>query len=213
MSFVKPFNSVNRWMVLCTSIALATFTNSYAQTSTVGLQAMRTFVAQQKSISGDFVQINEGKKSRQSGRFAMAKPDKFRWEIKKPFEQLLISDGQTLTQWDVDLNQATQRSSEGLLNNTPAALLMGGVAVEKQFGLQDAGNSEGLNWVKATPNKNEGSFKSIKLGFKNGVPAVLLAQDSFGGNVRIELKNIKTTPINPSTFQLSLPKDADIVKI
>lgn len=193
-------------------LALTT-TNSYAQTSTVGLQAMRTFIAQQKSISGDFVQINKDKQVPQYGQFAMSKPDQFRWQIKKPFEQLLVSDGKILTQWDADLNQATQRSSQGLLNNTPAALLMGGANVEKQFGLQDAGFSEGLNWVKATPNNSDSAFKLIKLGFKKGIPVVLLTQDSFGGGSRIELKNIKTNTVSPSSFQLSLPKDADIVKI
>jgi outer membrane lipoprotein carrier protein len=202
----KGFNALLMLLTLAT-------TNSYAQTSTVGLQAMRTFVAQQKSISGDFVQINKDKLVRQYGQFAMSKPNQFRWQIKKPFEQLLVSDGKTLTQWDVDLNQATQRSSEGLLNNTPAALLMGGASVEKQFGLQDAGFSEGLNWVKATPNNSDSAFKLIKLGFKNGIPAVLLTQDAFGGGSRIELKNIKTNAVNPNNFQLSLPKDADIVKL
>ncbi|MEN9912514.1 MAG: hypothetical protein RI956_958 [Pseudomonadota bacterium] len=212
MTIKKTIRLNKGFNALCLSLAL-TVTNSYAQTSTVGLQAMRTFVAQQKSISGDFVQINKNKQVRQYGQFAMAKPDQFRWQIKKPFEQLLVSDGKTLTQWDADLNQATQRSSQGLLNNTPAALLMGGANVEKQFGLQDAGFSEGLNWVKATPNNSESSFKMIKLGFKNGVPVVLLTQDAFGGGSRIDLKNIKTNAVSPNNFQLSLPKDADIVKL
>ncbi len=193
---------------LLTLLALA----SAAQAET-GLQAMRSFVAAQKSVSGEFVQTVAGKTSRQTGSFALAKPAQFRWAIQKPFEQLIVSDGKTLTQWDTDLNQATVRSAEGMLANTPAALLLGGAAVEKQFGLADAGDAEGLAWVQATPKATDGQFKSIKLGFKDGVPAVLIAQDAFGGSSRIELKNISTAPVPASQFSFTAPKGADVVKM
>jgi outer membrane lipoprotein carrier protein len=194
-----------------TLICAATLSLS-AQAET-GLQAMRSFIAAQKAVSGEFVQTTVGKTSRQSGTFALAKPAQFRWAIQKPFEQLLVSDGKTLTQWDADLNQATVRNAEGMLANTPAALLLGGAAVEKQFGLVDAGESEGLAWVQATPKQADGSFKSIKLGFKNGVPAVLIAQDAFGGTSRIELKNVHSQAVPASQFSFTAPKGADVVKM
>ena len=178
-----------------------------------GLQAMRSFIAAQKSISGEFVQTVAGKTSRQTGTFALSKPAQFRWSIQKPFEQLLVSDGKTLTQWDADLNQATVRNAEGLLANTPAALLLGGAALEKQFNLVDAGTEEGLAWVQATPKAADGQFKSIKLGFKDGVPAALLAQDAFGGISRIELKNVNTAAVAASQFNFTPPKGADVVKM
>jgi outer membrane lipoprotein carrier protein len=206
----KNFTVQHVWVTAALTMATAM---TQAQTTGPGLQAMRTFVAQQKSISGEFVQTVQGKNTRQSGRFAMSKPAQFRWEIQKPFEQLLISDGKTLTQWDVDLNQATQRNAEGLLNNTPAALLLGGAAVEKQFGLSDAGSADGIDWVQALPKNTEGQFKSIKLGFRKGVPAVLLAQDAFGGQSRIELKKISTQTLDAGQFHFTPPKGADLVKM
>jgi outer membrane lipoprotein carrier protein len=196
---------------LLTLIFATTFSLS-AQAET-GLQAMRGFIAAQKSVSGEFVQTTVGKSSRQSGTFALAKPAQFRWAIQKPFEQLLVSDGKTLTQWDADLNQATVRNAEGMLANTPAALLLGGAAVEKQFGLADAGTDEGLAWVQATPKLADSSFKSIKLGFKNGVPTMLIAQDAFGGISRIELKNVHSQAVPASQFSFTPPKGADVVKM
>jgi outer membrane lipoprotein carrier protein len=178
-----------------------------------GLAAYRAFIAAQKSVSGEFVQTTAGKTTRQTGTFALAKPASFRWAIQKPFEQLLVSDGKTLTQWDADLNQATIRNAEGLLANTPAALLLGGASVEKQFGLADAGNEEGLAWVQATPKGTDGQFKNIKLGFKDGAPAVLIANDSFGGSSRIELKNVTTQVASAAQFQFNPPKGADVVKM
>lgn len=193
-------------LVFASSLALS------AQAET-GLQAMRAFIAAQKSVSGEFVQTVQGKTTRQTGTFALAKPASFRWSIQKPFEQLLISDGKTMTQWDADLNQATTRNAEGMLANTPAALLLGGAAVEKQFGLVDAGNDEGLAWVQANPKQADSQFKSIKLGFKDGVPAALVAQDAFGGTSRIELKNVSTKAVDASQFNFTPPKGADVVKM
>jgi outer membrane lipoprotein carrier protein len=200
-------------LLITTATVVMTALLPLAAHAEAGLAAYRAFIAAQKSVSGEFVQTTAGKTTRQIGTFALAKPASFRWAIQKPFEQLLVSDGKTLTQWDADLNQATIRNAEGLLDNTPAALLLGGAAVEKQFGLADAGNEEGLAWVQATPKGTDGQFKSIKLGFKAGAPAVLIAQDSFGGTSRIELKNINTQAASATQFQFTPPKGADVVKM
>jgi outer membrane lipoprotein carrier protein len=200
-------------LLITTATVVMTALLPLAAHAEAGLAAYRAFIAAQKSVSGEFVQTTAGKPTRQIGTFALAKPASFRWAIQKPFEQLLVSDGKTLTQWDADLNQATIRNAEGLLDNTPAALLLGGAAVEKQFGLADAGNEEGLAWVQATPKGTDGQFKSIKLGFKAGAPAVLIAQDSFGGTSRIELKNINTQAASATQFQFTPPKGADVVKM
>ncbi len=200
------------WLNLVT-VLLSTACLAQGAQAETGLAAYRAFVAAQKSIAGDFVQSTVGKTAKQSGSFALAKPASFRWAIQKPFEQLLVSNGKTITQWDSDLNQATIRSAGDLLTNTPAALLLGGVGVEKQFGLVDAGAHDGLAWVQATPKDKEGQFKSIKLGFKDGVPALLIAQDAFGGESRIELKNVHTQAVSASLFQFIAPKGADVVNM
>ncbi len=196
--------------LLSALIATSFSLTAHAET---GLQAMRAFIAAQKSVSGEFVQTVAGKTTRQTGTFALSKPAQFRWAIQKPFEQLLVSDGKTLTQWDTDLNQATIRSADGLLANTPAALLLGGAGVEKQFGLADAGSDEGLAWVQATPKLADSQFKNIKLGFKEGVPVTLIAQDAFGGTSRIEFKNVSTQSAPASQFVFTPPKGADVVKM
>jgi outer membrane lipoprotein carrier protein len=204
-SFTRLLSAVNIF-----ALGAALHTSAFAET---GLEAMRSFIAAQKSVSGEFVQSTVGKTNKQTGSFALSKPAQFRWAIQKPFEQLIVSDGKTLTQWDVDLNQATVRSADGLLANTPAALLLGGAAVEKQFGLVDAGNDEGLAWVQATPKSTDGPFKSIKLGFKDGAPAALIAQDAFGGTSRIDFKNLSTKAVDAAQFQFTAPKGADVVKM
>ena len=52
--------------------------------------------------------------------------DDFCFDYRKPFEQTIVADGQTLWFYDVDLNQVTQRPQAQALGNTPAALLASG---------------------------------------------------------------------------------------
>src|SRR5690242_10909353 len=44
---------------------------------------------------------------RSSGRFAFARPGKFRWAYEKPRQQLLVADGTKLWIYDPDLQQVT----------------------------------------------------------------------------------------------------------
>ena len=203
----------NRLVYILFCLSCVAGSAAYAQSVGAGLQAMRTFVATQKSISGDFVQTVVGKAKTQNGSFAMSKPGQFRWAINKPFEQLIVSDSKTLTQWDADLNQATVRSAVGILNNTPAMLLLGGADVDKQFILSDAGADAGMVWALATPKTADSQFKSIKLGFKDGQAAALRIEDAFGGLSTIELKNVSTKLLADSQFKFTPPKGADVVKL
>ena len=61
----------------------------------------------------------------QAGSLALKHPNKFRWLSKEPYAQLLISNGETLWQYDEDLEQVTVQSLNKKLSATPALLLSG----------------------------------------------------------------------------------------
>ena len=54
-----------------------------------------------------------------SGTFEFARPSRFRFDYKKPFEQTIVADGQTLWLYDADLNQVTARKQSQVLASTP----------------------------------------------------------------------------------------------
>ena len=60
-----------------------------------------------------------------SGEFAIARPGKFRWSVDKPYQQLLVGDGERVWIYDPDLNQVVKRRNDQALGSTPAALLAG----------------------------------------------------------------------------------------
>ncbi|MEO5793753.1 MAG: outer membrane lipoprotein chaperone LolA, partial [Rhodoferax sp.] len=96
-----------------------------------GLESLENFVKTVKSGRADFTQVvtsppKEGQAVRvktSTGSFEFQRPSKFKFLYKKPFEQSIVADGQTLWLYDVDLNQVTARKQSAVLGSTPAALI------------------------------------------------------------------------------------------
>src|SRR5487761_2278586 len=135
-----------------------------------GLEQLKRFVQDTQSGQAQFTQTNLGVKSSSSaqsssGLFQFSRPGKFRWEYQKPYPQTIVGDGHTLWIWDPDLRQVTRKKLNESLGSTPAAILAGDNALEKGFHLEEAGASEGLEWIMATPKTAESGFEKIRLGF------------------------------------------------
>src|SRR5919206_5099027 len=93
------------------------------------VDTLKDFVAQVKTGHAAFTQTvtspDGAKKKNSSGTFDFARPNRFRFAYAKPFEQLIVADGQKVWVYDADLNQVTARKLTQALGATPAALLAG----------------------------------------------------------------------------------------
>lgn len=151
-----------------------------------------------------------------SGSFEFQRPGRFKFTYKKPFEQTIVADGQTLWLYDVDLNQVTQRSQAQALGSTPAALLASApdlAALKADFTLENGPDQDGLQWVQATPKAKDGQLKSVRVGFAGEQLAALDIQDSFGQRSVIRFSALQALPSLPaSVFQFKPPAGADVVK-
>ncbi len=102
------------------------------------VESLKEFVRDVKSGSASFTQTVTSpdgvKKKNSSGVFEFSRPNRFRFAYAKPFEQVIVADGQKVWIYDADLNQASSRQFSTALGATPAALLAGG-NLEKDFEL------------------------------------------------------------------------------
>ncbi len=116
-----------------------------------GLEQLQAFVDGAKTGRATFKQVVAGRNGRPpqeaTGTFAFARPGKFRWTYEKPFDQLIVGDGQKLWIHDRDLNQVIVRDLPAALGATPAALLAGDNTLERNFTLVSAGSDGGLRWT------------------------------------------------------------------
>lgn len=189
-----------------------------------GLQNLEAFVKTVKSGHAEFTQTvtappKDGETARpkvSSGSFDFQRPGKFRFDYKKPFVQSIVADGETLSLYDADLNQVTQRKQAQALGSTPAALIAAAPdlrALQADFSLEDAPDRDGLQWVKATPKNKEGQLQSVQIGFQGEALAALEILDSFGQRSALKFGKVEVNPSLPvATFQFKVPAGADVIR-
>lgn len=188
-----------------------------------GLESLESFVKTVKTAHTDFTQVvtmppKDGQAARtktSSGVFDFSRPGRFRFVYKKPFEQTIVADGQTLWLYDVDLNQVTARKQTQALGSTPAALIASAAdlkALQADFVLKSDADSEGLEWVLATPKAKDSAVQTVRVGFKAGELAVLEIVDSFGQKSSLRFNDFKANvALEPAAFQFKPPAGADVI--
>lgn len=198
-----------------------------------GLRSLESFVSTAKTGRAEFTQVvtspaREGQAPRvktSSGTFEFSRPDRFKFIYKKPFEQSIVADGQTLWLYDVDLNQVTARKQSQVLGSTPVALIAAAPdlrALQADFTLTDAPDRDGLQWVLATPKSRDGQLQAVRVGFKaptGTAPAdtaslqVLEILDSFGQRSVLTFSSFEVNPLLPAkAFEFKAPAGADVIK-
>ena len=190
------------------------------------LNSLENFVKNTKSGRAAFTQVvtspaKDGqtpKTKTSSGTFEFLRPNRFKFLYKKPFEQSIVSDGQTLWLHDVDLNQVTARKLVQVLNGTPAAVIAAAAdlkGLQADFVLVALPEKAGLRWVQAVPKTKEGQLQSITVGIRTTDKGTELAAleilDSFG---QLSVMTFSQFEINPSlaaaSFQFKPPAGADV---
>ncbi len=189
-----------------------------------GLDSLENFVKTIKSGRAEFTQVvtppaREGQAARSktsAGTFQFVRPNRFRFDYRKPFEQTIVADGQTLWLYDADLRQVTARKQAQVLGSTPAALIAAApdlTALRKDFDLEAAGEKDGLQWVQATPKVKEGQLLGVKVGFRGSELAALEILDSFGQRSVMTFSKMElNVPVPADTFNFKPPQGADVLK-
>ena len=189
-----------------------------------GLESLETFVKTAKTGRADFTQVvtapaKEGQAPRvktSTGTFEFSRPGRFKFVYKKPFEQSIVADGQTLWLFDVDLNQVTARKQSQVLGSTPAALIAAAPdlkALQLDFTLADAPDKDGLEWVVATPKARDGQLQTIRVGFKAATLNALDILDSIGQRSLLTVAQFEMNPaLNATAFQFKPPPGADVIR-
>lgn len=181
-----------------------------------GISSLKKFYAETRSMRADFYQIVTDKQGRKVqevyGQMQLQRPNKFRWDYNKPFEQQIISDGNQVWLYDTELAQVTVRELGKALGSSPAALLAGEDGLDKNFKLTNAYRKGNLDWVSTTPVDSDVGFNKISLGFKADKLQEMDLVDSFGHETRIVFSKIEqNVAFDGKTFLFKPPKGVDVV--
>lgn len=193
------------------------------------LNSLSQFLKQTQSGRSQFSQVvtspakadQAPRRKTSSGTFEFQRPQQFRFAYQKPFVQTMVSDGQSLWLYDADLNQVTVRKQSQAWGQTPAAFIAstGDLKVlQAEFNLMPEADSEGMQWIKATPKQSEGSVQIIRVGLKvqaQAIPvlSVLEIVDGLGQTSRLNFQNFEVNAkLTPETFQFKTPAGAQVIR-
>lgn len=181
-----------------------------------GLTQLAAFLEGAKNGRAAFVQTvgakAGGSARTATGTFTFARPGKFRWAYEKPIEQLIVGDGERLWIFDRDLNQVIVRRLDRALGSSPAALLAGDNALEKNFVLADDGDGDGLEFVVARPRGGESGFDSVRIGLAGNLPRRMELKDSFGNVTTLRFADFeRNLALDAAQFRFAPPPGADVV--
>jgi len=216
MTHMNPIFRKTAWALAAALLA------SVAQAG--GLDSLDAFVKNIKSGRASFTQTvsapaKDGQAVRakvSSGSFEFARPNRFKFIYKKPFEQSIVADGQTLWLYDVDLAQVTARNQAAALGSTPAALIAAAPdlkALQAEYELRDAPSADGQEWLQAKPRSKDGSLQSVRVGFKGGVLATLEILDSFGQRSVLQFSAFEANAaLDAGSFAFKPPAGVDVVR-
>lgn len=180
-------------------------------------EALNSFVKNRSFAEGQFSQVVQSPsgavKQRGTGEFTFSRPGKFRWEIKKPYPLLLLSNGVTVVSFDEDMGHATQKPIGNAIDSTPVALLFGSKEVDKLFNLKDEGVKNGREWLLIKPKDKDNLFDYARIGWKDGLPVNLEIHDALGQVTRLELSNWRFDKPQPAShFEFKAPPGVDVIR-
>jgi len=180
------------------------------------IEKLHAFIEQTRSARATFTQTvadSSGQITQQaSGTDQFQRPGRFRWTYSKPYEQLIVGDGEKLWIYDKDLNQVTQRKLDKALGSSPAALLAGADDIEKYFSLNALGKKGKLDWLEVRPYDEDSLFDKVRMGFYRNTLEVMELYDHFGQKTTIKLSRFERNPVTPGdTYTFTIPDGADVV--
>ena len=148
-----------------------------------------------------------------AGEMAVQRPGLFYWHTEGKAEQTIVSDGQKVTLWDPDLQQATIKKLDPRLNQTPALLLSGDVSkISDSFDITSKQTSNVIEFT-LKPKAKDTLFDTLNLSFGNGVINNMRLIDSVGQRTDILFTGVKANqPVPASKFKFDIPKGADVIQ-
>ena len=183
---------------------------------------LESYLAGLQSLDADFEQFIRSPTGalveRLTGRMALLRPGRFRWEIDTPYHQLIVVDGEHLWLYDPELEQVSVRPAVEALAHTPAALLTGTAQLEAYFRVSSPRPApNGGIEVELVPRAGRSDdYHGLKLYFTHGELSGLDFTDGLDQEVQVRFSEVRRNqPGNPveAEFRFTPPQGVDVVDL
>ncbi len=209
----KPFPRAAGALLLTLGLALG------AQDARAGTarEQLEHFLKDVKTLRADFEQTllgstGGGAPEHSGGLLLLLRPGKFRWDYRRPYEQLILGDGENVWIYDKDLDQVTVKAQDSALGDTPALLLSGATPLEDSFLVSET-TERGQDWVVLRPKNPDSTFRLVRLAFQDNVLTRMEMLDSFDQLTRFRFLNAKVNvPLPAELLRFTPPPGVDVIR-
>lgn len=200
-------------VVLCSSLGAQT---EGTQSDLDGSESLESFLEETQTLRAEFEQelwSSEGRLiEAASGTLWLKRPNRFLWNYREPFEQVVVADGESLWIYDVELGQVTVSPLDELVAATPAMLLSGDQAVRDGFEIQESFDANEIDWVRLVPKLEGTDFSAVLIGFREGILTSLELVDGLDQVTEIQFGEVEVnSAIADDSFDFTPPEDVDII--
>ncbi|MDO4710008.1 MAG: outer membrane lipoprotein chaperone LolA [Pseudomonadota bacterium] len=179
--------------------------------------ALNAFSHGLRTLDGGFLQevydSKGGLKESSAGKVSMSAPNLFRWQYVRPYQQLIVADGQTVWIYEPDLQQVSRRPQGAEEESSPLSALIDPARLERDFDVAEEGSTEGMEWLSLTPKQRADSgFEKARLGFNQRGLAQVEISDALGQRTVMRFGTWKRNSRLPgNTFRFTPPKGVDVI--
>lgn len=186
--------------------------NAYAGEGRVLLDK---FLTDTQTMSAHFKQTLKsaegGMLQESAGTFYLQRPGKFRWNYTEPYPQEIVSDGERVWIYDVDLEQVTVQKQGTGRDNTPMALLQNRQRLEDAFEIHERGQEDGVYRIELLNKQLDTDFDRVMLGLDDKGLRFLQLHDQFDQTTHIFFTDLKSNPeLEPLLFEFTPPEGVDV---
>ena len=146
------------------------------------------------------------------GTLALQAPRQFRWETTAPYQQTIVADGAKVWVYEPDLEQVSVRRQSAAEAQSPLTVLTDLSQLDAQFTTGEAGEREGLAWLRLGSREKDADFEYAELGFDATTLQRMRFKDQLGNLTEIRFSDWVRNPAVPAgTFTFVPPKGVDVV--
>lgn len=146
------------------------------------------------------------------GVLALEAPRLFRWQVTKPYKQLIVADGKKVWIYEPDLQQVTVRDQGAQEAHSPLTVLTDLSQLDSEFKASDVGTRDGLEWLRLVSRSQDPQFDYAEIGFDASGPRRMVFKDTIGNRTEIAFSEWQRNPSLPAdTFTFVPPKGTDVV--
>lgn len=192
-------------LLILSSFAQADDTSAFIKQ----VQKTQSFIAQFTQTTKD----NQGGVLQSlKGTLKVKRPSKLYWNTQPPYEQLVVSDGELVWVYDMDLEQVSIRKLDNRIQETPALLLSGKSSdIKKHFNVSLKTNKK-QKIYSLTPKDESQLYSRLEFVYQNDVLQKMVIFDAAGQVTNIEFSKQKINQkIADKNFEFIVPEGVDVI--